>query len=599
MALDIGTLVAKVTVDDSDFDKKTSGWSAKGAGIASAFGNVAADAISTATSALVNYVGDAAAASDATDKFAKTLEFAGVDGKNIDALKKKTQDYADSTTYSLGDIQSITAQLAANGVEGYDSLAMSLGNLNAVAGGSPETFGRVGSVLTQTAGAGKLTTENWNQLAEAIPGASGVLQQALADAGAYTGNFRDAMAEGQITAEEFNAAIQQVGTDPIAVEAAESTKTFEGAAGNLAATIQGQLVKALEVIKPAFTAFQGALAWFIGNSGLLVPLISGIGVALLVVLAPALWAAVTATAAWTVALLANPMTWIVLGIVALVAAIVWLIQNWDTATKFLTDVWAGFVSWFTAIVDGLVSWWTGVWEGFISWTTGVIDGFVGWWNGVWSAIGSFFTSMWDGVVAFAKGLFQFYIGWLVNLIVFFVANWDAIWSRVGSIIADVWSGIVDWFTSIPGAINDLLTGAGRWLYNIGRDIINGLWEGLKSVWQSVSSWFENTFGGIVDTIAGIFGIHSPSRVMREYIMGNVAKGAILGLNDHKSDIEQAFRDTMAMPTDTGLNSARRGGGGTGPVTTTVKNITYNAVENQSLSAEEALYAALGSPRVKD
>ena len=122
--------------------------------------------------------------------------------------------------YSLSDIQSITAQLASNGIQGPDALAESLGNLNAIAGGNAETFGRVGSVLTQTAGAGKLTTENWNQLAEAIPGASGALQDALLQAGAYTGNFRDAMAAGEITAEEFNAAIMQVGTDPIAVEAA-------------------------------------------------------------------------------------------------------------------------------------------------------------------------------------------------------------------------------------------------------------------------------------------------------------------------------------------------------------------------------------------
>ena len=56
-------------------------------------------------------------------------------------------------------------------------------------------------VLTQTAGQGKLTTENWNQLSDAIPGASGKIQQALKEAGAYTGNFRDAMADGQITAQ--------------------------------------------------------------------------------------------------------------------------------------------------------------------------------------------------------------------------------------------------------------------------------------------------------------------------------------------------------------------------------------------------------------
>ena len=44
------------------------------------------------------------------------------------------------------------------------ALAEAAGNLNAVAGGNAETFKSVGMVLTQTAGQGKLTTENWNQL---------------------------------------------------------------------------------------------------------------------------------------------------------------------------------------------------------------------------------------------------------------------------------------------------------------------------------------------------------------------------------------------------------------------------------------------------
>ncbi len=92
------------------------------------------------------------------------------------------------------------------------------------------------------------------------------------------------------------------------------------------------------------------------------PLLAGVGAAILVGLAPAIWAAVTATAAWTVALLANPMTWIILGVVALVAAIVWLIQNWDTAVAWISDVWGGFIDWITSVIDGFVGWWNGIWS---------------------------------------------------------------------------------------------------------------------------------------------------------------------------------------------------------------------------------------------
>jgi len=617
MALDLGTLVAKVKVDDDDFDKKTSGWSQKGAGIASAFGNVAADAISQATSMLVDFTGEAIQASDATDKFKKTLEFAGLDSSTIDAYLASTQAYADQTVYSLSDIQSITAQLASNGIQGPDALAESLGNLNAIAGGNAETFGRVGSVLTQTAGAGKLTTENWNQLAEAIPGASGALQDALLQAGAYTGNFRDAMAAGEITAEEFNAAIMQVGTDPIAVEAAKSTETFEGAAGNLSATIQGKLVDALNLVKGPITDFQNGLAWFIDNIGQFTPLIAGLGAVILATLAPAIGAAAIATWTFTAALLANPITWIVLAIGALVAGIVWLIMNWDTAVAFITDVWGGFIDWITGVIDGFVGWWNGIWEavgsfisdvwsnftrwvsdvwnGFINFIVAVLVGYVSFWIGVWTSIGQFVIDTWNGFIGFIQGVWSGAVSWLQSGLSAFLSFWNGIWRDVGSFLRDTWNNAVAFIQGIPQSILNVFTGAATWLYDIGKNIVQGLWNGLKSIWESVSSWFQDTFGGIIDTVAGIFGIASPSRVFKAFGV-YIGEGLIEGLAQIQPDVEDAFGLMEHVPSTGGWNSASAGSGDT---TTNSKSVTYVAAENQSLDSEEALYAALGSPRVKD
>ena len=200
-------------------------------------GNVLADVASEAGSALMSLGSDAISAADSLTKFESTMDFAGFDSKTIQATEKAMQDYASRTVYDLETVSNTVAQLGANGVDNFEALTEAAGNLNAVAGGNADTFSSVAMVLTQTAGAGKLTTENWNQLTDAIPGASGVLQQAMLDAGAYTGNFRDAMEEGEISAEEFNAAIMELGNSDEAKQAATSVDTVEGAVGNLQATI--------------------------------------------------------------------------------------------------------------------------------------------------------------------------------------------------------------------------------------------------------------------------------------------------------------------------------------------------------------------------
>lgn len=216
-------------------------------------------------SAVSGLTSEMADASDSAQKFASTLEFGGVDDSTIRQLTASTQEYADKTVYDLSDIRNVTAQLAANGVSDYGRLAEAAGNLNAVAGGNAETFKSVGMVMTQTAGAGKLTTENWNQLADAIPGASGRLQEALRANGAYVGNFRDAMERGEISADEFNQAVMQLGMDDAAREAATNASTIEGAMGNLEAAAVGVGSAAIDAFKPLVTgAMNGLGDWISG-----------------------------------------------------------------------------------------------------------------------------------------------------------------------------------------------------------------------------------------------------------------------------------------------------------------------------------------------
>lgn len=202
-----------------------------------AIAGMASNAIQSISSSVMGLSGEVMATSDALEKFESTMNFAGKTKKETEEASKYFKTYADKTVYDLQDVANTGAQLASNGIEKYKEITIASGNLNAVAGGNKETFESLGMVLTQTAGAGKLTTENWNQLADAIPGASGKLQEALSKNGAFVGDFRKALENGEISSEEFLTAIEQLGNSKSAEKAAKSTKTFEGAFGSLKSTV--------------------------------------------------------------------------------------------------------------------------------------------------------------------------------------------------------------------------------------------------------------------------------------------------------------------------------------------------------------------------
>ena len=231
-------------------------------------GNVLTAGVGMVAGKLKDLTGEAIKASDAMDKFRSTMKLGGFGSEEINKTAKEVQKYANDTVYELNDVANTTAQLAANGIKDYMGLTEAAGNLNAQAGGTKETFKSVAMVMTQTAGAGKLTTENWNQLTDAIPGASGKLQEAMKKNGAYTGNFRDAMEKGQISAKEFNKAISQLGMTKAAKEAAASTATFEGAIGNLEAAVVTSISNIIkELGKANFTGIINTTTKWVENLG--------------------------------------------------------------------------------------------------------------------------------------------------------------------------------------------------------------------------------------------------------------------------------------------------------------------------------------------
>lgn len=73
---------------------------------------------------------------------------------------------------------------------------------------------------------------------------------------------------------------------------------------------------------------------------------------------------------FTAALLANPITWIIIGIVALVAAIILLWQNWDSVTAWLRSAWDACVG---AVTAG-IQWLQNGFQAFLGFFSGISEG---------------------------------------------------------------------------------------------------------------------------------------------------------------------------------------------------------------------------------
>lgn len=579
---------------------KASNGTGKFAAIAGAMGGLVSTGVSMAVDAISDLSGDIIEASDSAQKFASTLSFAGLDTSTIDALTASTQKYADQTVYDLSDIRNTTAQLAANGVDNYANLAEAAGNLNAVAGGNADTFRSVGMVLTQTAGAGKLTTENWNQLSDAIPGASGKLQEAMKKNGAYTGDFRDAMAKGEITAEEFNQAVMDLGMTDAAKEAATSTSTIEGAMGNLEASVVNVGVQLLDSFKGPLTEGMSALAegigglpnlfkGFVSSAG---PALSQIGnvfktsfapvgqivsTQLLPALQPFLQACQNLGSAIMPVLNAafQAFTPVLGSLVAkltevgatIMATVTPVINNMAAVVQAaLPAIQAAFTT-VAASIQGVINAVFPYIQTVITTTMNVINSIIttvlaavkGDWDGVWNGIGNIITTVWNGIKAGVSAGINAVSGVISSVMGSISAYWTGVWNAVKGLVGSAWNGITSAVSNgvnnvlntvkgIGGKIKGAFNGAGSWLLDAGKNIIMGLVNGIKNAIGAAVNAAKNAASNVVDAAKSALGIHSPSRVFRDevgkMIPAGLGKGVEANMSLAVTPVQRMVADIM-------------------------------------------------------
>jgi TP901 family phage tail tape measure protein len=307
------------------------------------------------------------------------------------------------------------------------------------------------------------------------------------------------------------------------------------------------------------------------------------------------------------AFLANPLTWIVIAIIALVAAVILAYKNSETFRNIVQGAWAGIktavaavLAWFTDVL------WPGikaVWDGIVAalkmvWTfaSGFVKAYIGIYVWLFNRLVQVVTAIKNGVVAAFRWIWTVVVPAVSNgvrtIIGFFVGLWNRYVTIVGQIKAAIvggftamWNAVV---TNVGGAIRRVVTavggiktkvlgvfaGAASWLTSVGKDIISGIVSGLDSAKDWIRRKIEELKRLIPDWAQKAMGIKSPSKVML-YTGRMIGAGLAAGIDQSAPLVEGAVTDLAAIAAGATIGPIRpptvgraRGAGahlGVGPV----------------------------------
>ena len=224
-------------------------------------------------------------------------------------------------------------------------------------------------------------------------------------------------------------------------------------------------------------------------------------------------------------------TLIVGAVMLVIAGIVALIKHWEEVkawcTKFFTETLPNF---FTKTIPeawgNFMKWLEEKWQEFTTWISGIPEK-IGYWLG-------------------------FILGTVAKFFIEDIPNaWRDFWDWIGK----KWSEFIKWFSELPSKIKKKIEEIGetiatfftktipeKWnefwewlkelpskLWQMGVDLIQGLIDGVKSMIETAKKEVKDFCNGFIQGFKDAFGIHSPSRVMKDEIGFNLIEGLKQGL----------------------------------------------------------------------
>ena len=388
-------------------------------------------------------------------------------------------------------------------------------------------------------------------------------------------------------------------------------------------------------LKDAMPLIQGFGEWVGENEWVIGAFAIGIGV-----VATALGIAAAAQWAMNSAMLASPLTWVILGVVALVAAIAVLIANWSTVTDWLGATFGPALDATGQAFQDLGAWFGDTWNGIVGFFQGGIDWVTGTFSSAWGAVTAGIGDglgqaqgavgdAWTGVTDMFAGA----LGWVQET---FGPTWN---DYIGPIlllpintarwgIEQAWTLIQAAFQIVGDWVNTTFAPA----WNAGLAIVTGTmtlvqtsigfaWQTITgafgAAWAFVSGWVTGNWarlagliGGVMDSatgwvrdrwndVTGLFSaawgfvadwVSSKWNLLTDFLKGPIDQ-AKSGIDTSMAGVKWAFEDTV--------NNVRRIWDGIQDVVKAPVRFVVNTVLNDGLiGAFNAVAGFVGSPKIK-
>lgn len=204
------------------------------------------------------------------------------------------------------------------------------------------------------------------------------------------------------------------------------------------------------------------------------------------------------------------------------------------AQAFLDNIWAKIDEFVTNTVSKLADFFSNVSNNVASFIATIIPNIASFISNIWSSITSFVTNILSSIGSMFVSLISKFADGMANIktkvsdgISAVVSFFSGLPASVSSIVSNFVASVGSWFSAVPSKIKEAFGNVSE----IGTYLVQGLWNGINDAKDWILEKVKGFGKGVLDGLKDFFGIHSPSRVMRDQIGIFLGMGIGVGIED--------------------------------------------------------------------
>ena len=336
---------------------------------------------------------------------------------------------------------------------------------------------------------------------------------------------------------------------------------------------QNILQPIVDTIAPAVTSF---VQWCIDHIGIVTPIVIGLGTAF-GILAGALMisniisAVQKAMALLNTTMLMNPFVLIAAAVAGLVAAFIYLWNTSEGFRNFFINLWDNVKSAVSGAVTAVVGFFKNLPETIKGWLTKAID-----------KVKEFAKNMGTNGAEAGKKLLTAVVNAIIGMpgrlasialnAVASLASKLGITGKVKTAAQKILTTVVNKIKEIPGK-----------MLSIGGDIVRGIWNGINDKIGWIGNQLSKFKDAVMKKLKSVFGIKSPSKLMRDEIGVYLAEGIGVGFQEAMPGVIDDMDAALNPVSDIGMDLT---GSGAAAAAAPAINFTQNNYSPKALSPYE-------------